>query len=260
MPDMRRAWGIAASACTCIVLGAVGCTAGADASDAGPGSGGGADGASIDAASSDASSDAPDTAIDAMPADVTVTESTSLGVAANKSAACGVDDDGSSYTPIITAENSYYRVFDLPALGVPGQLTIEHVDFGVQNAAAVDGSQTVQLRLSTLSGGFQIGNLTPRGQQDVVIVDQVQTLVGVTLAPPVVIPAGSQLVVEIFVPDSTLAGSGERNVFFVGANASTESAPSYARAPSCGVPQPTTFAALAYPDTHVVMQVSGTTP
>jgi hypothetical protein len=257
---MRRAWGIATRAGFILALGAiVACSDGAAGPDAGPDAVGGdlPDAGGIDATMVDASLDA---GVDAMTGDIDLTQSSSMSVESNRSAACGLDHDSSSATPIITNENSYYRVFDLPAEGYGGQVTISEVQFGVQVADAPQGSQWVQLRLSSLVGGFQTGNMTLRRSADLLIFDQQQSLLTVTFSPAVVFEAGSKLVVEIYVPDSTDDGSGEHNVFFIGANADPETAPSYARAPACGVEQPETFAALAFPDTHLVMRVIGTSP
>ena len=66
-------------------------------------------------------------------------------------------------------------------------------------------------------------------------------------------PAGSTLVVEISSPD--LSGVG---AFFIGSNAAGQSDPSYLSSASCGIAQPTDFAAIGFPNIHVVMSVSGT--
>jgi hypothetical protein len=256
---MRRGRGIATRAGTVLVLGSlVACAAGGSGAPDAAVDGGGLppDG---EGPPPDAGIDAmPDASpIDAMPVDVALSQSTSLAVLSNNSPGCFF-----SQTQPWSYESSYYRLFDLPALGYAGQVSIDHVDIGVQRADAPDGAQTVTLRLSTLSGAFQTGNLTLRGSIDVVVFDQLQSVLAIDFAPAVVIPAGSRLVVELFVADSTDTGNGEHNIFFVGSNMDPETAPSYVRAPGgdCNVAQPTTFADLAYPETHVVMQVAGTSP
>jgi hypothetical protein len=256
---MRRGRGIAARAGTVLVLGTlVACASGgSDAPDAAVDDGGlppDGPGVPIDAGI-DAMPDA--SPIDAMPVDVALSQSSSLTVLPNNSPGCFF-----SQTQPWTYESSYYRLFDLPALGYAGQVSIDHVELGVQRADALDGAQTVTLRLSTLSGAFQTANLTLRGSIDVVVSDQVQTVLSIDFAPAVVIPAGSRLVVELFVADSTDTGSGEHNIFFVGSNTDGETAPSYVRAPGggCNVVQPTAFDDLAFPDVHMVMRVAGTSP
>jgi hypothetical protein len=66
-------------------------------------------------------------------------------------------------------------------------------------------------------------------------------------------PAGSELVVEVLTPDGAAAG----NSFFIGSNAAAETGPSYLRAPACGVNNPTTTAAIGFPNMHIVMNVNG---
>jgi hypothetical protein len=67
------------------------------------------------------------------------------------------------------------------------------------------------------------------------------------------VPAGSQLVVEIFIPDGVVAG----NSFFIGSNAEPQTGPSYIRAPECGTPTPETTAAIGFPEMHIVLDVVG---
>src|SRR5688500_10467252 len=190
---MRRGRGIAARAGTVLVLGTlVACASGGgEAPDAAVDAGGlppDGPGVTIDGGV-DAMPDA--SLIDAMPVDVALSQSSSVNVLANNSPGCFF-----SQAQPWTYESSYYRLFDLPARGYRGQVSVDDVEIGVQRADALDGAQDVTLRLSTLSGAFQTGNLTSRGSIELVVFDQVQTVLAIDFAPAVVIPAGSRLVVE----------------------------------------------------------------
>jgi hypothetical protein len=81
--------------------------------------------------------------------------------------------------------------------------------------------------------------------------DQSGTVLNVPINATV--PAGSELVVEVFTPDGTATG----NLLFIGSNAAAETGPSYLSAPDCGVNTPTTTAALGFPNMHIVMNVNG---
>jgi hypothetical protein len=95
------------------------------------------------------------------------------------------------------------------------------------------------------------GSLTLIGTTNTTVLDQAGTIINVPVAGTA--PAGSQLVVEVFTPDGTAAG----NLIFIGSNAAPETGPSYLSAADCGVPNPTTTAALGFPNMHIVMNVNG---
>lgn len=81
--------------------------------------------------------------------------------------------------------------------------------------------------------------------------DQSATILNVPITADV--PAGSELVLEVFTPDGTAAG----NLFFIGSNTAPETGPSYISAPDCGLDDPTTTAAIGFPNMHIVMNVHG---
>ena len=83
------------------------------------------------------------------------------------------------------------------------------------------------------------------------IADQAGTILNAPIDADV--PAGSELVVEIFTPDGTALG----NLIFIGSNSAAETGPSYLSAPDCGINSPTTTAALGFPNMHIVMNVNG---
>ena len=61
--------------------------------------------------------------------------------------------------------------------------------------------------------------------------------------------------VEVYTPD----GQGSGNFFFIGSNSASQTGSSYLASAACGAPEPTTTAALGFPNMHIVMNVTGTT-
>jgi hypothetical protein len=128
--------------------------------------------------------------------------------------------------------------------GISTAFTATRVDFAIEEANATAGSQTVQVRLHTLSGAFVRSNLTTLTDQTVTIPNQSLTSMAVTLSPPRVIPAGSTLVFEVFSPNGTVTG----NTFYLGSNTATETGPSYiSPATGCVITEPATSTRSASP-------------
>jgi len=149
------------------------------------------------------------------------------------------------------AENSFYRVYDLAALGIDAPLSIEAVRVGVEQASSPT-SQNVLVRLHTLSGNLAVANLSQLTSLSVPVANATNTVLDVPLTANA--PAGSKLVVEVFTPDAL----GTTNLFFMGSNTGAETGPSYLRAPTCGFTEPVTTATVGYPNMHIVLNVVGT--
>lgn len=172
----------------------------------------------------------------------TITHSLSNTVEAGRALKCAVQG--------FNTEASYYCVFNLPVFGLTGQeVLVNGVTVGVE-AATGGGSagQPVQVRLHRLSGAFNRANLTLLGAYDVFLPDQTASLVTVPVSA--LVPANTQLVLEVAVPAGVAAG----RAFFMGANALGQTAPSYLRAPACGYPEPLSLSNLD-PSIHWVMTV-----
>ena len=94
--------------------------------------------------------------------------------------------------------------------------------------------------------------------QNFAVPNTTNTIQTVNLTATPTIAANLSLVLEVFVPDGTTAG----NIFFMGSNAAGQTAPGYIRAPAtgCDITQPVTLASISFPNVHLVMQVTGTTP
>jgi len=185
---------------------------------------------------------------DAAPMPVTLSQNNALNIVDGNSASCSVT------TTSVTRENSYYRKFLLSDSGVAGQLTATRLSFGVETASA----QNVDVRLHTLSGTFDVANLTQLHSQTVAVpaVGAGGQIIDVALTSPVIVPAGSTLVAEVHVPDGEATGA----TFFIGSNTAGETGASYIRASTCGIDAPSTMASQGFAQVHIVLTVSGTAP
>jgi hypothetical protein len=181
-----------------------------------------------------------------------ITESGSDTVVALNSVSCN--------NGVAQFDNHYWRAFLLSDFGITGNLDVCDVEIGVEEATAgagQGGTQPITVNLYTSDQAFPTGfpgSLTPIGTLDTTVADQTGTLVHFPVTGTA--PAGSQLVVEIFAPNSVGVG----NLFFIGSNADPETNPSYLSAADCGVPNPTPTADIppGFPDMHIVMHVFGT--
>jgi hypothetical protein len=195
--------------------------------------------------------------IDAMPIDgppqpvnVTLNESTSSTITAQNTVACASGTTG------YTRDNSFWRMFPMTALGVAGQMTVNNVTIGIEDSEPGGSTQTVTVNLYTLTGAMETGTRTLLRSQNVSVGAVSAVSFPVAISPAVVVPAGSQLVVEVHSNDGNSAG----NIFYLGSNAAGESYPSYLSSSVCSQTTPATFASLGYANVQLVMSVSGTTP
>lgn len=204
----------------------------------------------IDAAPAPDAGPAPD----AAPDSVTLSQSTSATIAPGNTLVCS---SNSNNVPQYTLENHFYRAFPLAVHGVTGELRATRVDLAIEQAETVAGSQTIQVRLHTVAGTFPAGSLSLLREVSVTVPDMVEQNLAVDLAPPVVVPGGSNLLLEVVAPAHAAAG----NFFFPGSNTAGESAPSYIMAPDCGFTSPTPYSD-ATPGTpvHLIMTITGTVP
>lgn len=209
--------------------------------------GGGADGgfANADAAPRPDGSvvDSPDAASGAL----TLTQSSSMDITAENSVACFNSAEG------FTLEASYYRVFDLAALGVTGPLMVDSVLVGIENAEAGAGAtQPAKVLLHSLSGALQLANLTEIASVDIDVADQSGTVLEVPISASV--PVGTTLVVELLVPD----GSVDGHLLFPGSNSLGQSGPTFVRDGCGGAEEPIDLALLDVPDMHWVLAINAT--
>lgn len=171
---------------------------------------------------------------------ITLTQSTSQAITPLNSVSCNA---GGLHT-----ENSYYRSFALSA-----DINVCEVQFGIETATGAAGSQPVTVNLYTGTGAFPgtFNTYTQIATTALSVPDQAATIFPAPISA--LATAGSNLVVEVLTPEGQTAGHS----FFIGSNAGGESAPSYLRAPDCGVTTPTTTSTIGFPQMQIVMNVVG---
>ncbi|MBK8490771.1 MAG: HYR domain-containing protein [Saprospirales bacterium] len=132
------------------------------------------------------------------------------------------------------APTSYWRVYNLNAMGVTTDFLIQSVTTAIVNA----NNTPFTARLYQLNGAFTLANLTLLGQKTVNLTGN--GIYGtIPFDAPIQITAGSTFVVELaLLPVAPFGPAGQ--------NQSGEAFPSYISAPSCGITQPQTFASIGF--------------
>ncbi|MGH9119075.1 MAG: carboxypeptidase-like regulatory domain-containing protein, partial [Acidimicrobiales bacterium] len=169
---------------------------------------------------------------------VTITHSLSQDIVQFNSVAC---TGGGT-----TRDNGYLRTFVLDDFDITSDFDVTNVSFGIET---LNQAQAVTVNLYTLEGDLVYANLTLIGTTEVTLSPQDLTIVDVPVSGTA--PAGSTLVVEVDVPDMPTGA------FFIGSNPDGQTAPSYLRSATCGLPEPTDAAEVGFPDMHIVMNVTG---
>ena len=155
----------------------------------------------------------------------------------------------------ITTPNFFARSYNLSAK-IPGQAyTVHCVEVGVEINTGSELVGTISIYVDT-DGGAPTNDMTDLdllGSTDVTIppMEEGQILLG-TFDPPIVVPANSAMVVELFVPQHIDGG------IWPGTNDAGETAPSYLMAPDCALTAYTTFEDIGFPGVHWVQNVIGT--
>jgi subtilisin family serine protease len=180
-----------------------------------------------------------------------ITESTSQEIVSGNSVSCNSGG--------ITAQNSYWRAFNMSTFTGGAEYDITSVDVGIEQATAGSGgNQPATINLyanhgSPFPGGDWQSNLI--ASAPVTIPDQAAMVFNQAIAAAVA--AGTlELVMELNIPD----GSAQGNQFFVGSNTDPETAPSYLSAADCGITDPTPTGDIGFPDMHIVFNVNGNCP
>ncbi|MEE4637331.1 MAG: S8 family serine peptidase [Wenzhouxiangella sp.] len=179
--------------------------------------------------------------LDGLLGSITLSHSNSLAIGGG-TVACG------STGLATTAENSYYRVFNLEDFGLIGGFELTEITFGIQD---VNVNVDVEVIVHALDGALSTANLTEIGRVTESLTSQTGTLVTVPLTGEVA--AGGTLVVEVNSPDLT---DGR---FILGSNDLGQTAPSYIRSAACGINAITDYVNVGpgFPDVHLVITASG---
>ncbi|MEO8704030.1 MAG: hypothetical protein ABI867_28525 [Kofleriaceae bacterium] len=157
-----------------------------------------------------------------------------------------------------TSDGGWYRVFSLPAAGVTGGFGVTKVSLGICFAVGTADGPTIGVKVGTYSGGatdtaLDLAKVTPiKSATTAIAPTQISKVVDIPLQAS--IPAGSNLIVEIDVPD--LDGTGQQ--VNMGFSASGEQKPGYVRSPLCGPAVPMTTSGAGLPNAHFVLTVTGT--
>jgi hypothetical protein len=187
----------------------------------------------------------------------TLTQSNSTAVVATQ-IGCQQTNPATSYT----RENSYYRVFPLADHQITTAFHITQVTFQVERATAPAGNQPATVKLGTYAGTIgattlNTAQVTPLGQAAITIPNgatSVVTPVAMFTPSSIIVPAGSNLIAEVLIPDGLTAQA----IFFIGSNNGGETRPSYIRAPICNFPNPSTYATVGQPQVQILLSVTGT--
>ncbi|MEO1008892.1 MAG: GC-type dockerin domain-anchored protein [Planctomycetota bacterium] len=167
-------------------------------------------------------------------------------------AACTTIDD-----PSTGRDNSFWRGFFLPDFGVDDSLRVTRVEFGVETLALPTlGEADIAINLySPIDWPMPPSSFDLVGSTTITLTERSLDVVAADIHGVV---QGGWLVVEVAVPDFSLASGGlTGDVFIPGANSAGQTAPSYVSSDGCGLPEPTDFADIALPDTHLVISVEG---
>jgi hypothetical protein len=173
----------------------------------------------------------------------TLTQSTAQTITNGNSVSCNAGG--------LHADNSYFRAFSLGSF--PDGFDVCALQFGVETAVGAGGTQPITVNIYANTGGaFPAGTRTLVASTGAALADQALSIAEVSVAGT--IPAGAELVAEVFTPDGQAAGHS----FFIGSNAGGQSGLSYLQAADCGITAPTDGAAIGFANMHFVMNVLGT--
>jgi len=189
---------------------------------------------------------------------ITLSQTNDMTPAGGKGVACGNSLLG-------TADNSWYRVFKLSDYQINGAFNVQRVTFYSDYAYAGSGTtQPATIKLGSYAGTLDAdtlmtGSITPIASVPITINDNTGAPAAVATNVSAVVPAGSNLIVEIALPDGYATG----NIFYIGVSAGGETKKGYIRAtPSaCNVTTPTSLTSptgLNKPDNSVLLTVTGT--
>ncbi|HEY4175332.1 MAG TPA: hypothetical protein VGM90_00800 [Kofleriaceae bacterium] len=195
--------------------------------------------------------------IDAPPMMVTLSQTTSPTVGGTNSFACGNANTGT------TGDNQWYRVFRLADFNITGGLVVNSVAFGVQDS---NGMPTVTVKVGTYSGVINPAPdvldttlITPIGMATYAVQNITSAAPQLITVPLMAnVPALSQLVAEVDVPD--LQAAGKR--FYIGGNAAGQTAPTWLRSIVCSpdgkAKNINSAGGLNAPSSQIILQVNGT--
>jgi hypothetical protein len=159
---------------------------------------------------------------------------------------------GCQYAGGITAENSWWRAYNLAPLNLPAGIAIKSVRFGIEKITGGPVPITARIYRMT-SGTFPTGTRTLLGSQTQTFAAQVGTFQLINFTSAIAANPTDVIVVELYCPDQLATGRG----FFIGSNAAPETGPSYISAVACGIANPTDLADIGFPDDNIHLAING---
>jgi hypothetical protein len=153
----------------------------------------------------------------------------------------------------VTFEHGWWRLFDLDDdHGLVGDFCVEEIDWATQ---VVVGSLNITVNVYCLDEGlpFFMQFLTLQDSAVVPVADEVLTFHN-TAVGGCCDTANQDMAVELFAEDCRIAGCQQ---CFIGMNDLGQTAPTYIRSESCGIPDPGDVAGIGFPDAHLIMVVHG---
>ena len=172
-----------------------------------------------------------------------ITQSTSQAITATNSVSCN--------TGGLHADNAYSRSFAMSAF--PAGFDLCAVEIGIEQATSgVGGAQPATVNVYSHTGAAYPGGTTVLvSTQALSVADQSATILSVPITGN--IPAGADLVVEVFTPN----GQADGHTFFIGSNNGGESGPSFIEAADCGITTPTATSSIGFPEMQIVLNARG---
>jgi len=171
--------------------------------------------------------------------------------------ACGV---AGTYT----TQNWYLRRFYMSDYGVVTPLTVQSVNFGVEQLAMADlttpPAYAVDVKLYGIDtpDAFLFANLESIGAAVPVSITEAMVGTVITAAVPnYVLPINKDLVMAIDAPDGGVIGAGLQ--FRPGANSLGADLDAYLAAADCGVTEPVAVSDIGFGDSQTIMIVNGDT-
>ncbi len=155
-----------------------------------------------------------------------------------------------------TSANGVARSFEIP----DGEaLTVQCVRFGIESNSDIPWDVDVNIYTGDIEGPFDQLELLASSQVTVPA-NVTNEFYSAAFPDGVEVPGGSSMVVELFVASRNPADGGPGGFTYLASNSFGETAPSYLRAPACGLNDFETYEQIGFPGVHLIIDVYGGTP
>ena len=175
--------------------------------------------------------------------------------------ACVTDPDPEIDGDESVSDNIYYRAYTPADFGFSGDFDAMGISFIALFTDTGGSNPTVTntVRLYTSSATFPAGSLTEIASKDFTVTaadDGVQF--DVMFDSPVTVAATTELVVAVDIAPAPPAPISNYD-FRIGANDLGQNDPSYITSEGCALADPTNFANIGFPNTHIILNLLGDT-